>query len=204
MTVQGALNRVRGKAPDPEPSPHTSPEVVRIPIGATVRGLVPDFNATRDELFCGMAEEVATLCSLPAGAQQDLHVACSLSRLGFSVIPPRLLQLRRPLSAAERDVIQRYTMEGRDAVHLLGWPRAAEIISQVQVRWDAGTAVSLAARVLTVIHALDAMTSHRAYRPAMEWERAVDELRRCAGTQFDPHVVDALVRVVPKRAPDSL
>jgi HD-GYP domain-containing protein (c-di-GMP phosphodiesterase class II) len=71
-------------------------------------------------------------------------------------------------------------------------------------RWDgggypdglAGEAIPLAARIVTVCDSFNAMTTTRSYRPAMPVSEAVTELRRCAGTQFDPRVVDALVGLV--------
>jgi putative two-component system response regulator len=59
----------------------------------------------------------------------------------------------------------------------------------------AGEAIPLAARVLTVADALDAMTSDRPYRKALTMEVALGELRAKAGTQFCPRVVDATLRV---------
>ena len=58
----------------------------------------------------------------------------------------------------------------------------------------AGNDIPLAARILTVADAFDAMTSDRPYRPAMSSREAMDEIERCAGTQFDPAVVAALLR----------
>ena len=68
-------------------------------------------------------------------------------------------------------------------------------------RWDgcgyptgrAGHAIPEEARVLAVADSFDAMTSDRPYRPALPAEQAVEEVERCAGTQFDPEVVRAFV-----------
>ena len=56
----------------------------------------------------------------------------------------------------------------------------------------AGTAIPLGARIIAACDALDAMTSNRCYQAARSLPDALDELRRCAGTQFDPEVVAAL------------
>jgi HD-GYP domain-containing protein (c-di-GMP phosphodiesterase class II) len=56
----------------------------------------------------------------------------------------------------------------------------------------AATAIPLAARIIAACDALDAMTSHRCYQTARPLSEALAELRRCAGTQFDPEVVAAL------------
>lgn len=58
--------------------------------------------------------------------------------------------------------------------------------------------IPLAARILAVADAYDAMTSSRPYREAMEPDEAINEIKRCNGTQFDPEVVDAFLRVFEK------
>jgi HD-GYP domain-containing protein (c-di-GMP phosphodiesterase class II) len=58
----------------------------------------------------------------------------------------------------------------------------------------AGTEIPLAARILAVADAFDAMTSERPYRQAMSREEALDELKRCVGTQFDPVVAAAFLK----------
>jgi HD-GYP domain-containing protein (c-di-GMP phosphodiesterase class II) len=68
-------------------------------------------------------------------------------------------------------------------------------------RWDgggyptrrAGAAIPLEGRILAVADAFDAMTSGRPYRPSLSVSEAADEIRRCAGTQFDPDVADAFL-----------
>jgi putative nucleotidyltransferase with HDIG domain len=59
----------------------------------------------------------------------------------------------------------------------------------------AGSAIPLGARIISVADTYDAMTSTRPYRQGLAHEVALEELKRCSGTQFDPAVVDAFVRV---------
>jgi two-component system cell cycle response regulator len=58
-----------------------------------------------------------------------------------------------------------------------------------------GDAIPLVARIVCACDAFSAMTTDRPYRKAMSEDEALAELQRCAGTQFDPAVVDALVAV---------
>jgi HD-GYP domain-containing protein (c-di-GMP phosphodiesterase class II) len=60
----------------------------------------------------------------------------------------------------------------------------------------AGDAIPIEARILAVADAYEAMTAERAYRPAMSAEAAQQELVRCSGSQFDPDVVDAFLRIL--------
>jgi len=58
-----------------------------------------------------------------------------------------------------------------------------------------GEAIPLGARLLAVVDSFDAMTSYRFYRPQMSFQMAIEELCRCAGTQFDPRFVEAFCRL---------
>jgi HD-GYP domain-containing protein (c-di-GMP phosphodiesterase class II) len=79
--------------------------------------------------------------------------------------------------------------------------RVAALVRSSHERWDgagypdglAGEAIPLGARIVAVADAFDAMTSPRPYSTARSPDAALEELRRCAGTQFDPTVVDAFV-----------
>jgi HD-GYP domain-containing protein (c-di-GMP phosphodiesterase class II) len=78
----------------------------------------------------------------------------------------------------------------------------SRIVGAHQERWDgsgypyglAREAIPLGARILAVVDAYDAMTSQRPYRAALPIAHASAELQRCAGSQFDPQVVDAFLR----------
>jgi HD-GYP domain-containing protein (c-di-GMP phosphodiesterase class II) len=66
-----------------------------------------------------------------------------------------------------------------------------------------GEAIPLAARIIAVCDAYDAIVSARPYRPAADHAQALAELRHCAGAQFDPRVVNAFVAEFPDRGPES-
>ena len=59
----------------------------------------------------------------------------------------------------------------------------------------AGDSIPISARILAVADAFDAMTSNRSYRAAMSTGDALDEIKRCSGTQFDPAVIDAFLKI---------
>jgi diguanylate cyclase (GGDEF)-like protein len=59
-----------------------------------------------------------------------------------------------------------------------------------------GTEIPLACRILSIVDAYDAMTNDRPYRTAMDQQSAIDELKRCAGTQFDPDLVEIFVEIL--------
>jgi putative nucleotidyltransferase with HDIG domain len=83
---------------------------------------------------------------------------------------------------------------------------AAEIVLCHQERWDgkgypnglSGSEIPLGARIFAVVDTLDAMTSNRPYRRALSFEAAREEIRACAGTQFDPRVSAAFLSMPPE------
>jgi two-component system cell cycle response regulator len=86
----------------------------------------------------------------------------------------------------------------------------ARLVRSTHERWDGsgypdglrGDEIPLGARVVAVCDAFDAMTTERPYRDPIGEVEANAELRRCAGTQFDPMVVGAFCRVIARERPD--
>jgi HD-GYP domain-containing protein (c-di-GMP phosphodiesterase class II) len=85
--------------------------------------------------------------------------------------------------------------------------RIGDIVRVTHERWDgdgypdglSGEAIPLAARIITVCDAYDAMTTTRPYRPALSVETALAELELCAGSQFDPNVVAVATDAIRQR-----
>lgn len=83
-------------------------------------------------------------------------------------------------------------------------PNVRAAVEHHHERWDgkgypaglAGGAIPLAARIVAVADSFAAMLSPRPHRPALGFEAAAAEVRRCSGTQFDPEIVDAFLRIV--------
>jgi HD-GYP domain-containing protein (c-di-GMP phosphodiesterase class II) len=100
--------------------------------------------------------------------------------------------------------MRRHPCDGRDIICGLAFlADAARAVLQHHEYWDGsgypaglrGEEIDLNARILTVADAFDAMVSDRAYRRARTFEEASAELDRCAGTQFDPRIVEAFGHV---------
>ena len=99
-----------------------------------------------------------------------------------------------------------HTLEGQRMLDQVGGAlqRVGMIVRASHERWDgrgypdgvAGAAIPLEARIISACDAYNAMTTTRSYRRAMAPEAAAAELVRCAGTQFDPTVVEALLAVL--------
>lgn len=90
---------------------------------------------------------------------------------------------------------------------LPGMNDVAEAILSHHERWDgkgyprgiADSQIPLTARILSLVDAFDAMTHDRPYRKAMKNEKALNEILRCRGTQFDPRLSDEFIRFIKKK-----
>jgi HD-GYP domain-containing protein (c-di-GMP phosphodiesterase class II) len=131
--------------------------------------------------------------------------AAELHDIGKITIPEHILAKSGSLDRSEWDLMQQHTIVGerilRSAPALVP---IARIVRASHERWDgagypdglAGEAIPLGSRVILACDALHAMTSDRPYRRALPLAEALGELRRHAGTQFDPRVVEALLGVL--------
>jgi diguanylate cyclase (GGDEF)-like protein len=128
------------------------------------------------------------------------RLAGSLHDLGKLAIPEEILRKPGPLTEPERLVVERHPQIGFRMLESLGVDPVAEWVLHHHERWDgagypnrlSGNRIPLGARILFVADAYDAMTSDRVYRPRLSAEAALEELERCAGTQFDPDIVKAM------------
>jgi diguanylate cyclase (GGDEF)-like protein len=130
------------------------------------------------------------------------RLAGSLHDLGKLAIPEEILRKPGPLTPPEWLILERHPQIGFRMLESLGVEPVAEWVLHHHERWDgmgypeglAGDEIPLGARIIFIADAYDAMTSDRAYRGRLTPPEAVAELRRCAGTQFDPEIVAVVAR----------
>lgn len=152
-----------------------------------------------------LALQVGLRLGLAPEQLDQLTYAALLHDLGKIGIPDAILLKPGPLSASEWETMRQHPSIGRRALERIDLLKdAGEIIEQHHERFDgkgyprglAGEAIRIEARIISVVDAFDAMTTTRPYRRALSVQQAIAELRRCAGSQFDPRVVEALVGVI--------
>jgi len=128
--------------------------------------------------------------------------AAFLHDIGKMAIPDHILRKPGPLTPEERDVMRTHCEIGYNMVTRIPFLReAAEIVLSHQEYYDGtgyprglrGDEIPLGARIFAVADALDAMISDRPYRKALPVSHAQEEIQRCAGTQFDPKVVEVFL-----------
>ena len=147
-----------------------------------------------------LAESTARRLGLGDEEVEQIGHAAELHDIGKVAIPDAILSKPGALDPREWEFIRRHTLIGERiiaAAPALG--AVARLVRSSHERWDgtgypdrlAEQAIPLGARVVGVADAFNAMTSERPYSPAVAPPLAIDELRRCAGTQFDPVVVEA-------------
>ena len=137
-----------------------------------------------------------------------LRQAAELHDVGKIAIPDAILDKPGKLTDDEWALMREHTVIGeRILTAAPALQDVAVIVRASHERFDgkgypdglAGDAIPLEARIINAADALCAMTSDRPYHTARSYEGALDELRRCSGSQFDPAVVDALIDAVSKR-----
>nr|WSY51911.1 HD-GYP domain-containing protein [Streptomyces sp. NBC_00886] len=178
---------------------------------ATIRALVQAVDI-KDGYTRGHSERVGQASMMIArelgmddSRVEVLRFAGILHDVGKLGVPTRLLRKDGPLTPEERRVIELHPEYGHEMVRgigFLGEARAAILHHHERLDGSGypygllGSQIPESARVVAVADAFDAMTSTRSYRRARPVSAALEELSRCAGSQFDPLMVRALVRAL--------
>jgi two-component system, cell cycle response regulator len=156
----------------------------------------------------GLARQTGVELGLDPEALDELVRAAELHDVGKIAIPDEILDKSGPLSDDDWGFLRRHTVAGErilGAAAPLG--PVAQLVRSSHERWDGsgypdglqGAEIPLGARVIAVCDAYDTMVSERHYSSALEGQAALAELRRSAGRQFDPRVVEAFVTAHGRR-----
>jgi HD-GYP domain-containing protein (c-di-GMP phosphodiesterase class II) len=149
-----------------------------------------------------LARAVAGRLGLMSNDVEEVVLTAELHDVGKLALPETLLEKAGPLDEEEWQLMLLHTLAGEQILSdLAGAAAVASLVRSTHERWDgrgypdglAGEEIPLASRVVFACDAFDAMRSARPYQRPKTAVEALDEVERCAGTQFDPRVVDALV-----------
>ncbi len=152
-----------------------------------------------------LAREVGRAMGLDAEALDEVARAAELHDVGKVAIPDAILEKPGALTETEWRYMHRHTVIGERILSAApALVPVARIVRASHERWDgsgypdrlAGEDIPLGARIVAVCDAFHAMTSNRPYQAAVPMEAALVELRRCAGAQFDPQVVESFCTTV--------
>jgi HD-GYP domain-containing protein (c-di-GMP phosphodiesterase class II) len=165
-----------------------------------------DYTAEHSRSVVELARGVAQELGMDKYELQELEFAALLHDVGKIAIPKDILHKPAKLTDSEFEVMKTHTIEGQFMLDRIGGllGRVGEIVRSCHERWDGkgypdglkGEEIPLAARVVFVCDAYNAMTTNRPYRAALAHDDAMAELVANAGTQFDSIVVGAMLSVL--------
>ncbi len=167
-------------------------------------------GATVDnERMAQWAEATAQELRLSTQDMVSIHWAALMHDVGKSVAPDHLVKKAGPLTDEEWNIIRRIPVEGQKIIlPVARLHSVATLIRHFREKYDGsgypdglkGDQIPMGARILAVADAYGAIIDRRAYKPPRTHKEAVQELKRCAGKQFDPQVVEAFLRVAEDAA----
>jgi len=158
---------------------------------------------SRDVVELSLA--VAQNLGLDATQRRNVEFAALLHDVGKIRVPKEIINKPGKLDHAEWALMRRHTIDGEQMLEQVGGLLAnvGHIVRASHEHYDgsgypdrlAGEQIPIEARIVCSCDAFSAMTTDRSYRAAMSAREALAELRRCAGTQFDPQIVSAIERL---------
>jgi HD-GYP domain-containing protein (c-di-GMP phosphodiesterase class II) len=172
---------------------------------AELLGEHDQYTGEHTQDVCLLVSQLAEAIKLEKDEIAALKFAARLHDIGKIAIPDAILNKPGKLDSEEWAIIQRHAAVGADIVGCIpSLHEIAPIIRGHHERWDgmgypdklAGEQIPFGARIIAVADSYSAMTTNRSYSRASSIEWAQNELRRCAGLQFDPQIVEDFIRLL--------
>lgn len=176
-------------------------------LGATAEKRDP-YTAGHQRRVSQLAVSIARAMNLPDKQIEAIQTASALHDLGKMYIPAEILSKPVKLTEIERMLIETHPQAGYDIVKSIPFAQPiAEIVIQHHERLDgsgypnglAGSQIKLEARIIAVADVVEAMSSHRPYRPSFGLDNALQEIIRYKGRLYDHEVVEACLNVFRER-----
>lgn len=180
--------------------------------GVTLKALIQALE-TRDAETHGHSERVVTYSlrlaheiGLDQEQRRDLELGALLHDIGKIGVPDAILRKPGKLDEREWEKMRLHPIQGHRILRNISFLEgASRVVLQHHERWDGkgypnklrGNEIDICARVFAIADAFDAMTSDRVYSRGMTFDEAYEELKKCAGSQFDPEIIEAF-NLVPR------
>ncbi|MFA5757371.1 MAG: HD domain-containing phosphohydrolase, partial [Smithellaceae bacterium] len=183
---------------------------LRKALGGTIRAIASvvetkdPYTAGHQRRVADIARAIAQEMKLPRERIDGLRMAGIIHDIGKVSVPSEILSSPRKLSSLEFSLIKTHAQSGHDIVREIEFPwPIARIIIEHHERMDGsgypnaltGDQILPESRILAVADVVEAMATHRPYRPSLGLEAALDEITQNRGRLYDPEVVDACLRL---------
>ncbi|WP_249009496.1 HD-GYP domain-containing protein [Conexibacter sp. DBS9H8] len=161
------------------------------------------YTGVHSRAVVDLSVTLADRLGVDAATRQRVEFGALLHDVGKIAVPREILHKAGPLDDAEWAVMRQHTLHGEEMLRQVGGTLSGvgRVVRNSHERWDGGgypdglrgEQIPIESRIIAVCDAFHAMRSDRPYRATMSLDAAVEELRRCAGSHFDPAVVVALL-----------
>ncbi len=180
-----------------------------VKVATTLSELRDPYTAGHERRVAEIAAAIGAELGLDARRQEGLRVAGHLHDVGKITTPSEILSKPGKISAVEYQLIQGHAQAGYDVLKDVEFPwPVAEVALQHHERMDGsgypqglkGEAILFEARIMAVADVIEAMSSHRPYRPGLGIEAALAQIQEGRGTAYDPLVADACLKLFREKA----
>jgi putative nucleotidyltransferase with HDIG domain len=170
------------------------------------------YTGNHSERLAMLADSVARAMGLPDEEVKDIRWAALLHDIGKIGSPDDILSKPGRLTEREREIMRLHPTVGEGILlPVARMAGVARIVRHHQEKWDGtgypdglrGEAIPLGARILAVVDAYGAITDERPYKTPGTRAKAEAEIKRCAGTQFDPRVVDVFCQLLDRKEKET-
>jgi HD-GYP domain-containing protein (c-di-GMP phosphodiesterase class II) len=187
-----------------------SVERIRKALGATVQAIAvivearDPYTAGHQRRVADLARSIATEMNLPIDIIDGIRMAASIHDLGKISVPAEILSKPTKLKKTEFDLIKDHSQSGYDILKDIDFPwPVARIVLEHHERMNgsgypnglAGDNILMESRIIAVADVVEAMGTHRPYRPSLGVEAALEEIEKNRGTHYDKTVADACLRL---------